>query len=194
MNNAGHLPEDTATGVTPPEVETEVGEGEGELADDPRIDPEALCLCALLWAPTATAARVCGVLVAADFYSPVYAELYELIADAVGQGRPHDPASIATTITAHGLGPDHHGVRLRRALADATAAGAGPETAAHYALAVARTAYRRGYATAATALTQAAAELGEHELFDHLLGVGRTQRAAHQRLEQLRTTLGPGTG
>lgn len=124
----------------------------------------------------------------------MYAELYALIAAAAAAGQPHDPASIATTITAHGLGSDHHGTRLRRALADATAAGAGPDTAGHYALAVARTAYRRGYATAATALAHAAAELGEHELFAHLLGVGRTQRAAHQRLEQLRTTLGPGVG
>ena len=131
---------------------------------------------------------------AEDFYSPVYAELFTLIAAATAAGHPHDPASIATTITAHGLGPDRHGARLHRGLADATAAGAGGETAAHYALAVARTAYRRGYATTATALTHAAAELPEADLFAHLLSVGRTQRAAHQRLERLRSTLGPGTG
>lgn len=184
----------TANPVNPPNVDEGPDELDGAgLGDDPRIDPEALCLCALLWAPAATAHRVCRALAADDFYSPVYAELYALITAAVGEGQPHDPASIATTITAHGEGTGHHGARLRRALADVTAAGAGPETAAHYGLAVARTAYRRSYATAAAALTQAAAELGENELFTHLLDVGRIQRTAHQRLHHLRTVLGTGT-
>lgn len=68
-------------------------------------------------------------------------------------------------------------------------AGAGPEAAARYALAVARTAYRRGYATAATALAQAAVELPEDQLFDHLVAVGRERRAATRRLNALRTAL-----
>ncbi len=180
----------TANPVNPPNVDEGPDELDGaDLGDDPRIDPEALCLCALLWAPAATAHRVCQVLAADDFYSPVYAELYALITAAVGEGQPHDPASIATTITARGEGTGHHGARLRRGLADVTVAGAGPETAAHYALAVARTAYRRGYATAATALAQAATELGENDLFDHLLAIGRARRTALHRLDELRTTL-----
>jgi len=124
--------------------------GIGELTDDPRTNPEALCLCALLWAPPEAAQRVVGVLRAEDFHTPVYGQLFEMIREAVTAGDPHDPASVLGAITAAGTGSHHGGVRLARALTMATAAGAGAETAAHYALAVARTAYRRGYATAAT--------------------------------------------
>ncbi len=162
-----------------------------ELSEDPRTDVEALCLCALLWAPQATTTLVTGLLTAGDFYRPRYGQLFTLIATHAVAGTPHDPASIAATITAAGTGPDHHGTVLLRALTDATLAGAGGEAAHHYALAVARAAYRRGYATAAVAMAQAATELDEADLFDHLLTLGRERRAATTRLAQLREHLGP---
>jgi len=77
-----------------------------------------------------------------------------------------------------------------RALTEATIAGAGPESAGHYAAAVAAAAYRRGYITTAATLTQAATELPEADLFTHLLTIGRERRTALQRLTQLRATLG----
>jgi len=75
-------------------------------------------------------------------------------------------------------------------LSEATIAGAVPETVGHYATAVLSAAYRRGYTHAATALAQAATELPEADLFDHLLTIGRERRTATQRLEQLRAALG----
>ncbi len=43
----------------------------GELTDDPRPDPGALCLCALLWARPEAARRVAGAVRAEDFHAPV---------------------------------------------------------------------------------------------------------------------------
>ena len=56
----------------------------------------------------------------------------------------------------------------------------------YYARAVIGAAYRRSYYAAAASLAQAAAELPEHELFAHLLSIGRAQRAASQRLSAVR--------
>jgi len=42
----------------------------GDLVEDPRTDVEALCLCALLWAPAPAVATVTELLQAADFYDP----------------------------------------------------------------------------------------------------------------------------
>lgn len=162
----------------------------GDLSEDPRTDAEALCLCALLWAPRATTTDIVGLLTAADFYRPRYGALFELIATHSAAGTPHDPASIAATITAAGTGTDHQGTVVLRALTEVTLAGAGGEAAHHYALAVARTAYRRGFVTAAVAMAQAAAELDEADLFTHLLIIGRERRTATQRLAQLREHLG----
>ncbi|GAB2905990.1 hypothetical protein GCM10027047_00190 [Rhodococcus aerolatus] len=178
------------------EVGTDTGGENGtelgldDLAVDPRTDAEALALCALLWSPAADARLITTTLVPLDFYEPRYCDLFELIASHVSKGIPHDPASIAAAITAKGDGPDHRGTRLLRGLADVTTAGADPETASHYALAVAGAAYRRGFHTAATRLAQAATELPESELFTHLLAVGRQQRTATQRLVRIRSALG----
>ncbi len=56
----------------------------------------------------------------------------------------------------------------------------------YYARAVIGAAYRRSYYAAAASLAQAAAELPEHELFEHLVSIGRAQRAASQRLSAVR--------
>jgi len=124
-------------------------------------------------------------------HDPIHADLFALVTDQVRAGRPHDPASLAASLTDTGQAAGHHGTQLTQGLTRATAAGATPEAAGHYALAVATAAYRRGFHTAATALTQGAQQLPTNDLFDHLLTIGRERRTATTRLEQLRDALDP---
>jgi len=65
-----------------------------------------------------------------------------------------------------------------------------PEAAGHYAITVVCAAYRRGFHAAATSLTEAAAQLPQDQLFPHLLSIGRAQRTATQRLDDISSTLG----
>jgi hypothetical protein len=155
---------------------------EGHHLQDPRTDIEALCLYALLWANIAGVTAVTDLLEPRDFHDPTHAELFALVADQVRTGRPHDPASLAASLTDTGQAAGHHGTQLTQGLTRATAAGATPEAAGHYALAV---------ATAATALTQGAQQLPTNDLFNHLLTIGRERRTATTRLEQLRDALDP---
>jgi hypothetical protein len=57
-------------------------------------------------------------------------------------------------------------------------------------------AYRRGFHAAATSLTEAAEQLPQDQLFEHLLSIGRAQRTATQRLADISSMLGqpPTTG
>jgi len=160
-----------------------------DLLEDPRTDAEALCLCGLLWAPAEAARQVVGVLTAADFHRPIYGELFETIAAHVRAGTLHDPASIAAHLTQTGKAAGHHGTQLSRALSNATTAGAGPEAAGHYARAVVAAAYRRGFYAAGAAITQAAAEFPQDQLFEHLLSIGRERRTATERLDRTLTAL-----
>ncbi len=161
----------------------------GDLLDDPRTDVEALCLCALLWSPAHTARHVVDLLGSCDFDRILYGEVFELICEQVSAGAPHDPASIASTITRSGRAGGPGGTPLTRALTAASVAGAAPESAGHYALAVLSAAYRRGFHQAAASMAQAAAQLPRDALFEHLLVVGRAQRAATERLHTITHTL-----
>jgi len=163
----------------------------GDLLDDPRTDVEALCLCALLWSATNTASDVSDLLRGTDFDRGVYAELFEVITDQVRTGAPHDPASIAATLTQSGRTGGHRGAQLTRALSSVTIAGAVPETVGHYATAVLSAGYRRGFHLAAMALAQAAEQLPQDQLFDHLLSIGKAQRAATERLHHGTAFLSP---
>ncbi len=164
----------------------------GDLLDDPRTDVEALCLCALLWSPTDTASDVNDLLRSTDFDRGVYGELFEVITAQVRSGAPHDPASIAATLAQSGRTGGHRGAQLTRALSSVTIAGAVPETVGHYAAAVLSAAgYRRGFHLAAMALAEAAEQLSQDQLFDHLLSIGRAQRAATERLRRGTTLLSP---
>ncbi len=146
----------------------------GDLLDDPRTDVEALCLCALLWSATDVASDVSDLLCSTDFDRGVYGELFEVITGQVRTGAPHDPASIAATLTQSGRTGGHRGARLTRALSEATIAGAVPETVGHYAVAVLSAAYRRSFHLAARSLAAAAAEqLPQDLLFEHLLSIGK---------------------
>jgi len=95
----------------------------GDLLEDPRTDVEALCLCALLWSPTDTASDVSDLLRSTDFDRGVYGELFEVITAQVRSGAPHDPASIAATLTQSGRTGGHRGAQLTRALSSALRGG-----------------------------------------------------------------------
>ncbi len=163
----------------------------GDLLDDPRTDAEALCLCALLWCTADTASDVSDLLRSTDFDRGVYGKLFEVITAQVRSGAPHDPASIAATLTQSGRTGGHRGAQLTRALSSVTVAGAVPETVGHYAAAVLSAGYRRGFHLAAMALAEAAEQLSQDQLFDHLLSIGRAQRAATERLHHGTTLLSP---
>ncbi|NKR30227.1 DNA helicase [Rhodococcus hoagii] len=157
-----------------------------DLAEDPREDIEALCLCALLWAPSDTAARIAAVLEPADFYRPIYTELYTVIADLVRAGVPHGTAMVAAKLEQDGRLGGHTGQRLTKALTDITLVGADGISAGHYTHAVITRAYRRGFHDAARSLAEAAQELPEDQLFEHMVALGRERRAATRRLETIR--------
>ncbi len=163
----------------------------GDLLDDPRTDVEALCLCALLWSATDIAGRVSDLLCSTDFERGVYGELFEVITAQVRTGAPHDPASIASRLTQSGRTGGHRGARLTRALSEATIAGAVPETVGHYAVAVLSAGYRRGFHRAARSMAAAAEQLPQDLLFEHLLSIGKAQRAATERLHHASTLLSP---
>jgi len=151
----------------------------GDLLDDPRTDVEALCLCALLWSPADTASDVSDLVRSTDFDRGVYAELFEVITAQVQTGAPHDPASIASTLTQSGRTGGHRGAQLTRALSSVTVAGAVPETVGHY------------FHRAARSMAAAAEQLPQDLLFDHLLRIGKAQRDATERLNHASTTLSP---
>ncbi len=173
-----------AAGTDDDDVITEV-----DLDSDPRTEVEALCLCSLLWTSRADAEVVIAALVAGDFADPVHRELFGVIADQVRGGLPQDPASINAALLEAGKAAGHRGALLHRGLTAVTLADADPTAARHYAGLVLTAAYRRSFHTAAVALTQAAAEAPQDELFEHLLTIGRAQRAATTRLHTTLPTL-----
>ncbi len=155
---------------------------EVDLDTDPRTEVEALCLCSLLWSTRPDAVVVVDALAAGDFADPVHRELFAVIGTQVRAGDPQDPASINAALLAAGTTRRHHSTQVHRTLAVVTTADAAPTAARHYAGLVLAAAYRRGFHTAAQALTQAATEAAQDALFDHLLSIGRAQRAATIRL------------
>lgn len=153
-------------------------------------DTETLLLCALLFAARDTAADIVGLLITTDFHQPLHAELFDALAALVTTGQPHDPAMVLAHLERHGQLAGHHGRRLAYALTTATTAQADPIAAPFYAHAVISAAYRRSFRAAGAAITEAAETLPEHELFEHMVAIGRAQRTATQRLEHVRTRIG----
>ncbi len=136
-----------------------------------------------------TAARIVDTLTTADFYRPIYAELYDVIATLVRSGAPHEAPMVAVKLEQDGRLGGHHGGRLTRALTDVTLAGADGIAAGHYAHAVITRAYRRGFHDVARSLAEAAETLPEDQLFEHMVTLGRERRTATERLEAIRSTL-----
>ena len=153
-----------------------------DLEQDPRTEPEALCLCSLLWSSRTDAAAVVEALQADDFAEPIYRELFEILADQIRTGVPHDPVSINAALLETGRGGGHRGELLRRTLTATSTLGTDGTAARHYASLVLTAAYRRSFHTAGTAVTQAAEQLHQDDLFDHLVAIGVEQRKATNRL------------
>ncbi|KZL31393.1 DNA helicase [Rhodococcus qingshengii] len=150
------------------------------------LDVEAQLLCSLLWAPAQSAKRTVATLTSADFYRPVHAELFAVIADLVSAGKPHNSAHVFTTLQQEGRTSGHLGKQLTKALTDITTIGVPSAELEDNIAAVLTQAYRRGFFDAARSLAQAAEELPEDQLFEHLLSIGRERRAASQRLAAIR--------
>ncbi|WP_080736111.1 DnaB-like helicase N-terminal domain-containing protein [Rhodococcoides fascians] len=159
-------------------------------AHQPSTDPEALLLSALMWSnhpggPTAETQRIVAAVTAADFDTAAYARLYEIIAALVAAGEQHDPASVTHALARAGSGGPV-GDSLRHRLTGVATAGGHAAAAAHYADMVLAQAYRRSYRTVGDAIAQAADELPEEYLFDHMVEHGRAQRALWNRLNAFR--------
>lgn len=160
------------------EPELDLDDELSALADRPDLDCEALCLCALLWAPAQVARLIVEHLRADDFYRPTYGALYTVLTRLITSGQPHSAPLVLAALQRDGRIDD----QLSRALLEVTLVDARAHEATHYARAVLSQAYRRGYLTAATALAQIAEEAAETELFELMCNLGRQQRTAHQRL------------
>lgn len=158
----------------------------GDLADTIATDVEALFLCALLWAPNPLARTVVGVLTPADFHSVVYGDLFAVVADLVAAGTPHAAPMVLAELQRRGELHGHRGDQLTAALTAVTLPGASAEAVTSYADAVLAQAYRRSYRAAAVALAQAAEELPEADLFEHLVQIGTAQRARWRTLTAFR--------
>lgn len=152
-----------------------------DYADDLHNDVEALFLCALLWAPAEAATRAVDLLETTDFERTTHREFFRLITRLIRGGAPHNPAMVGAALEQSGHLAGHHGSERSRHLANITTLGAEHTAVDHYARAVFSQAYRRSFAAAATALTQAAQQLPEDQLYEHMCEIGRRQRAFTDR-------------
>jgi replicative DNA helicase len=184
----------TALGATSAVVDAEIVDAEircldredlDELAYRTDLDPEAQCLNTLMWAPLHLVRSVLEHLTGADFYRPVYGQLFDAIRSVVEDGQTPTPAMVAAGLRRTGTTrTDLHTALLRVTVGDARG-----EDAGHYALAVLRESYRRGYATAAVRLAQHAAQTAEDELYEQMCVLGRERRTARDRLAAATTAL-----
>ncbi len=137
-------------------------------ADEPATDPEALLLCALMWAyrpggDAAEISRITVALTAHDFDDIAYGRLFAVLAELAADRRPHDPASVTDALIRSGA----HGAKdapLRRRLNGVITAGAESLLITHYAEIVLSQSYRRSFRLAGAAITHAATELPEEDL------------------------------
>src|SRR3546814_7140009 len=150
------------------------------------LDVEAQLLCPLLWAPAESAKRAVAALTSADFYRPVNAALFTAISELVEAGKPHNSAHVFTTLQQEDRTSGHLGKQLTKALTDITTIGVPSAELEHNIAAVLTQAYRRGFREAARSRAQAADELPEDQLFEHLLSIRRERREASQRTATLR--------
>ncbi|KAF0957383.1 DnaB-like helicase N-terminal domain-containing protein [Rhodococcus sp. T7] len=157
-----------------------------DLGLDAHADVEVLCLCALLWAPADAAARTVAALAVTDFERPIHRELFTVIARLVNSGVPHDATMVAAELERTGNLAGHHGAERSRYLANITTRGADHIALDHYTRTVVSQAYRRSFRAAARSLAQAADQLPEDQLYEHMCVLGRRQRAATERLDNLR--------
>ena len=179
-------PDVTLSLATVPDFD-DLTDNEGEIDEySTALDVEAQLLCSLLWAPAESAKRAVAALTSADFYRPVNAALFTAISELVEASKPHNSAHVFTTLQQEGRTSGHLGKQLTTALTDITTIGVPSAELEHNIAAVLTQAYRRGFREAARSLAQAAEELPEDQLFEHLLSIGRERRTAYERLNTIR--------
>lgn len=167
---------------------SQIGDDPADMEDySATLDIEAQMLCSLLWAPAARAARATTDLTGADFYQPVHAALFEVIAGLVAVGEPHNASYVLTVLQRDGRTGGHLGKQLVTTLTNLTTIGVPSDALEHYVAAVLTQAYRRGFRAAAQSLVQAAEDLPEDQLYEHMCSIGRERRAAYQRLNTIRS-------
>lgn len=174
-----------------------------ELAYDPATDPEALLLCALMWSNhtgglPSEDQRIAAVLTDRDFEITAYARLFTVLANLITAGEHYDPASVTMALVRSGADGEKD-ASLRRRLNEVITARADGYKATHYADMVLSQSYRRSFHATGAAITEAATQLPEEDLFEHMVEHGRRQRAAFHRLNTFRrhgldTVDSPATG
>lgn len=162
-----------------------------DIADDD-ADPveavETLFLSALLWGTHADVERAVRLVSPSDFFRPVAAEVFEIIADLVDAGDrgAHDAPTVLSELQRRGLLTGHLGARRSLVLQLAVSAPATGPQATHYGALVTAAAYRRAYRAAAEGIAHAADTLPEADLFEYMARHGRALRAHRDRLTDLR--------
>lgn len=156
------------------------GYDEDDYVND-RLDPEAQLLCSMIWHKGTSPALsyVVEHLSEDDFFNPMYGWIFTIIAQAVGEGMPHDATAINVRLAAEGQKADGY----RRVLLAIVGLMAPSDNLIYYADQVISTWYRRQYAQMATALVHISKEAPEGELFDRMVKHGRQQREAKNRRE-----------
>ena len=152
------------------------------------LDPEALLLCGLMWAPSTHAEtdHLCTILANADFYDPHYARLFELIVQRRTAGHATDPASLRSALSAQGSAAAIPHRTAEMLLINLATLGVRAEQVANYGDQVLGASYRRQFQTMAAALAHAGETAPESELFSIMVEHGRAQRTAWQRRQALR--------
>lgn len=150
--------------------------------NDPREDPEALLIAALLWnRDTTQAAHLTQTLNPADFYSTDYAAIFATISQQLKSGRPYDPASVRSALHAEG---DQSGIlanNIDGIITMLTNLEHIPPKITDYAEAVASNSYRRQYRHMAERLTRLAHTAPEQDLYSLLVKEGKKQRHIKER-------------
>jgi hypothetical protein len=158
---------------------------------DPRMDPEAKLLCALMWAeaPTGRILDVIESLSPADFRHYAHRRLFSLIAEQAAAGSPLDPTIIAARCDAAGAaGRDGWPEKKtpQRFILEVASLNALPAQITYLAELVLGASYRRQFQAMAAHLSQAGEEADTEDLFDLMVEHGRRQRAARARLDAFR--------
>lgn len=152
------------------------------------LDPEAMLLCALMWAPTPDegADRVCGVLDAGDFNNTNYGAIFAAVVAVRSAERRADAASIRSWLLEQGSDSAIDQQIAGPMLVTLSTLRTAPGTVVPYADQVLGASYRRFFQRTAAALTHAGETAPEARLFELLLEEGRKQRRAWERRQSLR--------
>lgn len=152
------------------------------LAYDPVVDSEALLLSAMMWSQDLNALhRITDFLTPEDFYRTQYGAVYAALSRLIGEGHPHDPASVRVELRSRG---DEAGLPLSTVndlISMLATLGASDLVVVSYAAQVASESYRRQFTRMVGELKTAAERAPEDQLFKIMVEHGKRQRRAWQR-------------